>query len=372
MFAIVMTLASFYLVYFFLYFRFPWDIISIKTILIVVSIIHVLFLSVPFISSNDLHSYVFGTRIFVRFGENPYLKPYEAFPQDEFYGKINTIWSSQTILYGPLFLLIGGVINNLGMNNVSLTVFLFKLLLVGVNIINALLIYKITKSTKASFLYGLNPIVIFELAGNTHTESLLIFFLLCSFLFIKKRPITGAVNLIASFLIKYSTVIFVPLVFLYVLKKSSWKIFLISLLFGVLITIVVYMPFWQPHIFDYLTAYYNGQYTSPALGIAVGQQLLGSYRTSFQINTILFLLFSGLIFMKFLFSKASFKKLIFYCFLLYFVYLITKLSLVLVWYTTPLLALASICACWKKYKNYALASIVFVSIYSLGLYIVVR
>ena len=124
--------------------------------------------------------------------------------------------------------------------------------------------------------------------------------------------------------------------------------------------------------FDYLRSYYNGQYQSPSLGIYLGQVLLGSYRLSFNINTFIFLGVSIVLLFKFFFSKTGYKELVFFSFLLYWVYLLTKLSLVLTWYLTPLIALGSLCASWGNYRKIALGSLVFTSIYSLAIFYFVR
>lgn len=369
---VIISLLILFLAYFFFYWINNWKRAGIKAILFVALVFNVIFLFVPFLTSNDLHSYIFAGRIFSGWGENPYLVPYDAFPQDEFYQSIRTIWATHTTLYGPLFLLLGGLINFLGQNNLLLTTFLFKLVLVGANIINTFLVYKISKNKKATFLYGLNPLVIFELSGNAHTESLLISFLLLSLLFVRVRPISSFGALTLSMLVKYSTFIFAPLYLIY-FKRKGWITLTAAVFLGLGIVIAAYLPFWEgPHIFDYLAVYYNGQYVSPSPGILVAQAILGSYQPAFKVNTFIFLIVAGWLIAKFWFSKRTFKQLVFCSFLFYWIYLLTKLSLVLTWYLTPLVALGSLCATWSNYRKYALASIAFVSIYSLLLYYFVR
>ncbi|MFH1971007.1 MAG: polyprenol phosphomannose-dependent alpha 1,6 mannosyltransferase MptB, partial [Patescibacteria group bacterium] len=369
---IVVLLSLLFICYFCTYYFTDWIKVNIKTIFFFALVFNMTFLFIPFLTSNDLFSYIFQSRVFSHFGKNPYLITYDSFPNDQFYESIKTIWSSNTLRTGPLFLFIGAFINLLGQNSLTLTILLFKILLVGANILNVFLIFKISKSTKATFLYALNPLVIFELAGNAHNESLLILFLLISLLFLLKQPILSFSTLIASTLVKYSTFMLLPL-YLVFIKRKGWKILCIALSLGTLILVTFYLPFWSGlHIFDGLIAFYNGKYISPSLGILIGQKIFGSYELSFKINTLVFLVVITTIIIKSFFSKLTFKQFVFYSFLIYWIYLSTKLSLVLTWYLTPLVALASLCTSWKKREKYAMSGLIFIGFYCLLLFYFVR
>ncbi len=366
---IVFSLLILFVLYFYTYYKTNWIKVDVRKIIFISIAFHVTFLLVTFLTSDDIYSYISAGRLITHWGKNPYLTTYDSVPFDEFYKVIKTVWSSQTTLYGPL--LISSTINLIGLNNLPFTAFLFKFVLSGANVVNVFLIYKISKNKKATFLYSLNPLVIFELAGNGHTESLLILSLLISIFLISRRQVVSFAAFTSSVLIKYSTLIVLPLYLIY-LKKKDWKTLIIATMCGFLIVVIGYSPFWNKHIFDYLIAYYNGRYISPSSGIFIGQALLGSYALSFRINTLLFFLISGVLLKKFLYSKSNFRQFVFYSFLLYWVYILTKLSLVLTWYLTPLVALGSLCITWKKYHKYAMTSLLFVSIYSLILYYFVR
>lgn len=368
---VIASLALLFLGYLFTYLFTDWEKVDIRILLFVIFLGHLTFLAIPFISSSDLYSYIFSGRLLPHFGANPYLTTYDTFQGDNLYNNIRTIWSSHTTLYGPLFLLLGGLVNIIGGNNLGLIILIFKSLLIGANLISTLLIYSLSKSEKATFLYGLNPLVVFELAGNSHNESVLILFLLVSLFFIS-RPVIGFGSLTASFLVKYSTLILVPFYLIYI-KSKGLKVVAASICFGLALAVITYIPFWGGlDIFNYLISYYNGEYISPSLGIFLGQTLLGSYRLSFQINTIVFLLTAGILVVRFWFSERSFKKVVFYSFLIYWAYVATKLSLVLTWYLIPLVALGSLCVSWREYRRFGEAGVLFTGIYSLFLYYFVR
>jgi hypothetical protein len=268
-------------------------------------------------------------------------------------------------------LYIGGLINLLIQNNLLFLTYTFKLLFIGANLVNIFLIYKITKNAKAVFLFAANPLVIFELSGNSHTESLTFLFLLMAFYWYK-RPILGFAGFIASVLIKYYPLVFLPL-FLINLKKRGLSNLLPASIIGLIMIVVMFLPFWQgPDNFSYLMTYYSGHYASHSLLIYPFEWLFSSYLLSFQINTVLFFAIALILLFKFWSGKTDLKKLVFFCFLLYWVYLLTKSSLILSWYLILLILLASLSASWKQYEKYALAGITFTSIYSLLLYYFVR
>lgn len=372
MFWVVSSLTILFLVYFWTYFFLKWQGVGIKVIFAVVLLFNCTLLLTPFLSSNDLYSYIFTTRVNGIFGENPYFVQYDSFQQDPLYLKLETIWAHHPTLYGPLFLHIGGFLNWVGQSNLLFLTAVFKFVFVGANILSAFLIFKISKSKRAVFLFATNPLVVYELAGNSHTESITILFFLASVYFLYRRPIVGFASFVFSVLIKYYSALFLPL-FLIKLKKEGRRMLSFSLVAGILLTVFIYFPFWRgPENFDYLFSYYNGQYISPSLAIYLGELLLGSYKLSFQTNTVVFLVVAGVLLYKFWKSKAGLGQFVFCSFLLYWMYVLTKSSLILPWYLILLVLLGSICSAWKEYRKYALAGVIFVSVYSLGLYYFVR
>src|SRR3990167_8619226 len=200
LFWVIASLSILFILYFLAYRFLNWPKVQIKTLSRIIIIFHLTFLLIPFLSSNDLYSYIFSTRINGLYYQNPYFTIYDSFPSDPLYHDLWTIWATQRTLYGPLFLYIGGLINYIGQNNLLFLTLAFKSLFIAANLACILLIYKITQSKKAVFLFGVNPLVIYELSGNSHTESLTLLFLLLAF-YLYNRPVMGFLGLIASVLI---------------------------------------------------------------------------------------------------------------------------------------------------------------------------
>lgn len=372
LFFILVCLTLLFILYFGFYRVVNWRELSTKKIFFVLVLFQSTLLFTPFLTSDDIYTYIFSSRLLPIWGANPYIIPFDNFPQDPIYQQVKTMWSSYTALYGPLFLHIGAVLNLVGQNSFSILISLFKATLIAVNIASCLLIYELTKSKKALFLYGSSPLVIFELAGSGHLDSMLILFLLVSFLLLSKKPAFGFGSLIASVLIKYFTIILIPFFSVYILRRGI-RNFALALVLSLVLVIVIYIPFWtSPDIFNYLTSYYNEVSPFPSLGILAGLVIFESYKVSFNVNTLLFLLILIILTIKLFRSKNDVAQLIFFSMLLYWAFLLTKLNLVLTWYLTPVIAASSLCLISKKYSNYGVKSIVLASLYGLVLYVWVR
>ena len=179
-------------------------------------------------------------------------------------------------------------------------------------------------------------------------------------------------SLTASVLIRYFTIVLAPFFSVYILRKGI-KSFALALILSLVLVIAVYIPFWtSPDIFNYLTSYYNEVSPFPSLGILAGLVIFESYKVSFNVNTLLFLLILIILTIKLFRSKNDIVQLIFFSTLLYWVFLLTKLNLVLTWYLSPVIAISSLCLISKKYSNYGVKSIALASLYSLVLYFWVR
>ena len=187
-------------------------------------------------------------------------------------------------------------------------------------------------------------------------------------LILNKQPIMGYLSIVASILIKYFTLSLIPFFTIFIFRKSI-KSFIIALFLSVILIIIVFVPFWSgPDIFNYLTSYYDESSPFPSLGILLGSVILGSYELSFNINTIIFLSIFLLFAIKLIRIENNLAKLISLSMLLYWIFLLTKLNLVLTWYLTPIVALSSLCLISKKYSSLGVKSISLASIYALILY----
>ncbi|MDP3888550.1 MAG: NPCBM/NEW2 domain-containing protein [bacterium] len=92
--------------------------------------------------------------------------------------------------------------------------------------------------------YLFHPAILFDGAWWGQVDSLGIAFILFPIIFLAlKKPIPASMLLIAGFLLKLQTIIFLPLFFLYVWRAFSWKEMIKSLTAGILVFAVITLPF---------------------------------------------------------------------------------------------------------------------------------
>lgn len=175
------------------------------------------------VASNDLFSYIYQGRVFFIHQANPYLNTYSQFSYDSFYNLISNRWSFSVSPYGPLFNIIAGVLSWLGKSSLLFSVVLFKSLFLGAHLLTSYLIYKIS-NLKTFLIYALNPLVIFELIINGHNDAIVILFLVLFLYFLYKEnnlknQLLAWFFLIVSSLIKITTIVFWPVIWIIFLKK---------------------------------------------------------------------------------------------------------------------------------------------------------
>ncbi len=213
-----------------------------------------LFLTPP-LTSNDSYTYIHTSRVLSVHHANPYLFAYNDFTQDSFYPMLKNCWSDAPTPYAPLFTIISTILTFIGQKYFWLSLYLFKLLFMILNMSCCFLIWKITKSETITLLYAWNPLILFELVANSHNDILTIFFLLLSLLFALKKftiknYLFGLFFLLCSVLIKFVTAFFLPIYFFIALKENDntqqrIKIFVYSTLISLLTLLIFYLPFWH-------------------------------------------------------------------------------------------------------------------------------
>ena len=325
-------------------------------------------------SSKDLFSYISQARITSVYNQNPYSTSYSNFSNDAFYPILKNDWSWFPVVYGPVFTILGIIITKIAGNNLLLNVYLFKLIFLIFNIANIYLILKLTANKKSVFLYAFNPLVIHELSINSHTESLLIMFLLISLLIIKHGKSTvhflvSLLSLTLSVLIKYSTFVIVPFYLVYIFKKFKKRreLFYFASLAAILIsatTAVFFMSFIDNiNLLGNLVDVAQAFTFHTSLGITIILFILYKlglsrpYEASLIISRIIFFITTTLIFIGYLKLEltkrrtkdvGSFKQLILFLLLTLVVYYATFFNWFFAWYMTPLIAILTLYQAMSK------------------------
>ena len=197
-----------------------------KEIMFFIIIISFLFmLTLPYLSS-DIYYYIGDSWLLAKYGQNPY---YTAVSDLQAMGINDEIlnntgcWKSTTSIYGPIWNYISTFLVKFSFGNVTVALFIFKMASLFIHFINTNLVYKITKSNKCMLLYGLNPLILIEFLSNVHNDSYLILSILLALYFLvrKKDKILTIIFLAISVAIKYSTILLVPFILIYIFRKET-------------------------------------------------------------------------------------------------------------------------------------------------------
>lgn len=183
----------------------------------------------PFLS-NDIYRYLWDAEVLQR-GINPYLYPPEASElasmhdleiyQQMSHKHVRTVYPP---LLQSLFWLGAKLAAVLALHPIHVLKsiwIMIDLALIGV-LAKILVAYEI--DLRWTLLYAWHPLAVIEIASSGHTDGVGAFCLLAALLLLKReRHLASAIFLACGFLVKFVTVLLVPFVFLFSLKKESWQ-----------------------------------------------------------------------------------------------------------------------------------------------------
>lgn len=225
---------------------------------------HLVMIAFPSLLSTDLFDYVRHGRIFVFHGENPLTIPAIFFQHDPFFNLGG--WVSTGSVYGPLHVYVSGGLALISGDRVGAAFIIFKSFYIAVNVVNLLLIWKITArlnpgfQARAIIFFGWNPFIVILAAANGHNDILMLAFVLAAVLcYLDRRFMLGVLCLTLATLVKFVTL---PLLLLYVAlmlrrRAGIYRKATTALAAGGIATaatLASYIPFWEGwSTFDYLT-----------------------------------------------------------------------------------------------------------------------
>lgn len=225
-----------------------------KQVIFFITLISFIFMLIlPFLSS-DIYYYIGDSWLAAKYGENPYYTSVEDLQKRGINDEIldNTgYWKNTTSVYGPLWNSIAKLLVSFSFGNVTIALFIFKLVSYLIHVLNSYLMYKITKNKKYMLIYGLNPLVLIEFLSNVHNDIYLIFFILLALYFlIRKKNIYFTIIFLAlSVSIKYSTVLLVPFILIYCFRdKTVPKRILFCVISGIgiiALIVLLYLPYYK-------------------------------------------------------------------------------------------------------------------------------
>ncbi|HRN70183.1 MAG TPA: glycosyltransferase family 87 protein [Candidatus Woesebacteria bacterium] len=183
--------------------------------LIVILLSAVLFLSYPASFSHDIFNYMFDARIVTEYGQNPYFHKAMDYPSDPWIRFLH--WTHRTYPYGPIWLLVTIPLSYIGVGKFLIIMLLFKLLVVVSYLVTSYFIYKILQKINADYallgvaFFALNPLVILESLVSAHNDVLMMALsVVAVYLLVMKKRLYGLFLALLSVGVKFTTVYLLP------------------------------------------------------------------------------------------------------------------------------------------------------------------
>jgi hypothetical protein len=206
------------------------------------------------IGSADVFDNIALGRISVVWGGNPFYQTISQYddPLARYAG-----WPFATSAYGPLWVLVTAAASELAGANVLVNVLVYKFVALifyaGSVAIIALLLQRHApeRALAGTCLFAVNPLVLYETAGNGHNDIVLVFcLLLMAAALARGWHILAAVALTAGILVKYIPLLLVPALLAYSLQAlpHRWarlRYLLLSGLLCGLLALAAWAPFWR-------------------------------------------------------------------------------------------------------------------------------
>src|SRR6266704_1664606 len=250
--------------------RLPQYIVAYRYILFSTSLLGVLYLLIPVVTSPDIFSYIAYARMGVIYHLNPLTTLPTAILSDPVY--VHLYWNTQPSAYGPTWVGISSLLQWLtlifGTQTLLPMVVALRLLGLAAHLCSTLLIWSIAghlqrlqgqdaphKRLLATLAFAWNPLLLFEACVNAHNDAPLLLLVLLAiwFLLPRKQTTTGSlrsyilaiVMLALATCLKLNIVLLVPFVFIFVWKKTLRRgILTLALIYAGIIALL-YAPFWQ-------------------------------------------------------------------------------------------------------------------------------
>lgn len=206
------------------------------------------------LTSADIFNYISGARVLWVHGDNPLIVPPLAYPEDPFF-RLLTFWQQIPSPYGPLWSLLTGLPVLVGGDDPRRTVLAFKAVSIAFFLATGLLLYltavrlRPESGVPALLAFSWNPFAVLHVAGNGHNDAVMIFFV-ALFLYSLSRGwvAVALVALTASALVKYATLLVVPLLAVWWLRsrhRPSWREIRLGIGGSALLAVALYAPFWS-------------------------------------------------------------------------------------------------------------------------------
>jgi hypothetical protein len=180
----------------------------------------------------DVFIYAVRSRLFTEYGENPNaVEPIAHIDTDRYMQFASKEWADDLSPYGPLWNLIAAPITWIGHDSITAAVIGFKVLSIGSVVLIAFLVYDIVRqrlpewALAAALAWLWNPLVLWDGVANAHNDVVLMVpVMLGIWAWVRGRDGAVIPLLILSVLIKYITVLLIPIALVAVWRRHpDWQ-----------------------------------------------------------------------------------------------------------------------------------------------------
>jgi hypothetical protein len=217
----------------------------------------VLALVIPF-HSQDILGYINRGVQQVFYYANPYLTTISQLPAWESDPLLHRHWIHNPCPYGFVFAQLAKFLTQLGQGQFALMFFIFKGWNVLVHLATMAAIYQLSKCFNKNepaskillpvYLYGWNPLILLNLVANGHNDGLLALLVLLSVLLVARKQYVWVLPiLMMSILVKYVSLVLMPLYCLWLLRRKRY----LDLLLGLCLCALVTLAFGWPYLQDW-------------------------------------------------------------------------------------------------------------------------
>lgn len=194
---------------------------------------------------SDLFVYLDYERLWVTYGANPLLAFPNSQPAD---WAFRYVWiPEQPSPYGPLWPIVTWPIAILAGDSLWDWIVGYKLLALLGYVMCCGLVWQLAQPSeqwRAFLLFAWSPLVLFEVLGKAHNDSLIAVSALAAVWFVRRSPATAMLAATAGALIKASGLAIVLGVALWLLRARAWRQLLVAIGVSAVVTATLYAPFW--------------------------------------------------------------------------------------------------------------------------------
>lgn len=292
------------------------------------------------ITAIDLYAYIDHSLVLIQYHHNPIFTPPATFSPDPLMA-LSDGWQGSGSPYGPLGIVIDAIPTLLVHRELLANLILLKFLFSAMGLAEAYAIYTVLRgrwpgmAMSGALLVAWNPLFLFEVSVNGHNDVAMMLFAVLGFASLADGELTlGPVLLVVSVLVKYTTIILLPLALLYaVCRKPVTERIPYLAVTGVAclaVAVLGYLPFWQgPDTIAHVLTQ-NGRYLSSFSSVLAG--LAGPSFPPERTTIIGRVLFVPVYVYALWRARQDFEHLLRASFLTMFAFLVLALSNVESWY----------------------------------------